>query len=170
MNSITIRTLNNRVDSICYCSNASYSKEKLPTAFSFTLVVILKLICSLIKMFALILSSCLLNKLTLVKSSYQINVGEMLLCMAYLRRSSQVAALAYSNFFFCHAGIVELFLKFQSKSTRHSFDLSKELLSLPISLFHSVGSTNSTFISLLSLLSPYDVHNNKTQPGIITIS
>ena len=36
----------------------------------------------------------------LVKSSYQINVGEMLLCMAYLRRTSQVAALAYSNFFF----------------------------------------------------------------------
>ena len=49
----------------------------------------------------------------------------MLLCMAYLRRTSQVAALAYSNFFFGKAGIIKLFLKFQLKSTRHSFDLSK---------------------------------------------
>ena len=30
----------------------------------------------------------------------------MLLCMAYLRRTSQVAALAYSNFFFSKAGII----------------------------------------------------------------
>ena len=45
----------------------------------------------------------------------------MLLCMAYLRRTSQVAALAYSNFFFGKAGIIKLFLKFQLKSTRHSF-------------------------------------------------
>lgn len=31
----------------------------------------------------------------------------MLLCMAYLRRTSQVAALAYSNFFFGQAGIIK---------------------------------------------------------------
>ena len=34
---------------------------------------------------------------------------------------SQVEALAYSNFFFGQAGIIKLFLKFQLKSTRHSF-------------------------------------------------